>query len=69
MVYINWHVYIHSQHRIVQSFENIAISLAQQENFTELTVTNENITVRIENVSNYNLHITVGGKDNEMYCN
>ena len=49
---------MHTQHRIVQSFENIAISLAQQENFTEFTVTNENITVRIENVSNYNLHIT-----------
>lgn len=43
---------IYTKHRIVESFEAIAISLAQQENFTELTVANENITVRIENVSN-----------------
>ena len=37
--------------RIVQSFEVIAISLTQQENFTEFEVENENIAVRIENVS------------------
>ena len=32
----------------------IAITLAQQENFTELTVSNENISVNIRNVSIYN---------------
>lgn len=50
------HVIAHSnctytQHRIVESFEIIAIGLAQQENFTELTITNENIAVMIESVS------------------
>lgn len=38
-------------HRIVQAFEAVAVSLAQQENFTELEIKNENIAVRIETVS------------------
>ena len=35
----------------MESFEIIAVGLAQQENFTELTITNENIAVMIESVS------------------
>ena len=35
----------------MESFEIIAISLAQQENFTALDIEEENIAVRIEQVS------------------
>ena len=36
--------------RIVESFESITAELSQQENFTELTIMEENVAVRIERV-------------------
>ena len=35
-------------YRIVEAFEQIASGLTQQENFTELTIEQENVAVRIE---------------------
>ena len=59
--------YIFTTCRIVQSFEDIAISLVQQENFTELTVTNENIAVRIERVSK--IKERGGHRSHRVVCN
>ena len=37
--------------RIVQSFETVAITLAEQQNFTDFETESANIAVRIETVS------------------
>ena len=38
------------QSRIVEAFEQITSGLTQQENFTELTIEQENIALRIQRV-------------------
>lgn len=43
--------------RIVESFESITAELSQQENFTELTIMEENVAVRIERVRRTKTHV------------